>query len=109
MSKKSDTRNVNIHYELNSLDDAPEDNTQEQTPLLSNKSNAWLVLTKHRFFVPSIYVVLGCMFFLSVLIMFNTYVLHLKVETAVISSQIETMVSPLMATLLSFTLMRGSI
>jgi len=95
VSKKSDTRNVNIHYELNSLDDAPEDNTQEQTPLLSNKSNAWLVLTKHRFFVPSIYVVLGCMFFLSVLIMFNTYVLHLKVETAVISSQIETMVSPL--------------
>ena len=92
MSNNNDTSGVKIHYENNLLDDVQANNTQD--PVSLNTINSWWALTKHRLFVPIIYGVFGCILFLTVLIMFNTYVLHLKVETAVISSEFETMVAP---------------
>lgn len=92
MSKNNDTSGVKIHYENNLSEDVEENITQE--PVSLEKIKGWRALTQHRLVVPIIYGVFGCMLFLAVLIMFNTYVLHLKVETAVISSEFETMVSP---------------
>lgn len=89
------THNVTIHYEANPVDDESE--TRPTEPILAEikKGNAWLNISKHRFFTPSIYAILGFMVFLSVLMIFNTYALHLKVETAVVNTQIETMIAPL--------------
>lgn len=95
MSNSNDIGNVTIHYECNPLDDVMDDHSPEQTPIFASKKNAWLIFTRHRLFAPIVYVVLGILVFLSVLVIFNTYVLHLKVETAVISSEIETMVAPM--------------
>ncbi len=95
MSTHNDIRKVTIHYEDNQVDG--ENDTRPTDPLLtdSGKKNVWQNMSKHRFFPPAIYAVLGFMVFLSVIMIFNTYVLHLKVETAVVNTQIETMVAPL--------------
>jgi multidrug resistance efflux pump len=58
-----------------------------QTPFVSRWVNP-------RFLMPLLYVVSGCLVIFSLILMFNTHVLHLKVETAVVSTFIETLVAP---------------
>lgn len=50
---------------------------------------------KHRLFTPLIYSISGFFLFYAIIIIFDTYVLRLKVETAVVTSMIETMVAPM--------------
>ncbi len=95
VTNSNDMGNVTVQREINPLENGMGDPSPEQAPTSFSKKNAWLAFIRHRHFAPSIYAVLGLLVFLSALVIFNTYVLHLKVETAVISSEIETMVAPM--------------
>ena len=95
VTNSNDMGNVTVHHEMNPLEDEIDDHSPELAPSSFSKNNGWLAFIRHPRFAPSIYAVLGMLVFLSVLVIFNTYVLHLKVETAVISSEIETMVAPM--------------
>ena len=54
-----------------------------------------LRLIKHPYFAPLLYMVLSVLVFFFVIVTINTYALRLKVETAVVNAEIETMVAPM--------------
>ena len=95
MSHHNSNRNVTIQYEINPLENVIDELSKETKTSAHLKKTNLLDLTKHRFFMSSVYILLGILALLSILVIINTYVLHLKVETAVISTQIETMTAPI--------------
>ena len=48
----------------------------------------------HKIFTPILYFISGVLLLFFIIVLFNTYVLRLKVETAVVSTLIETMTAP---------------
>ncbi len=95
MSHHNSNRNVTIQYEINPLENVTDELSKETKTSAHLKKTNLLDLTKHRFFMSFVYILLGILALLSILVIINTYVLHLKVETAVISTQIETMTAPI--------------
>jgi multidrug resistance efflux pump len=49
---------------------------------------------KSSIYIPVFYIVTGIFLLFSLIVIFQTYVLHLKVESAVVSTDIETIISP---------------
>lgn len=86
---------VHIYHEENLIDDTMTQPTIEENSLASmTQGNLVLRLIKHRRFAPLFYILTGWLFVCFFIIIFNTYVLRLKIETAVVNAQIETMVAP---------------
>jgi multidrug resistance efflux pump len=54
----------------------------------------FLNVTSHSYLAPSIYITLSLFVFFILIIIFNTYILRLKVETAVVNVPIETVIAP---------------
>ncbi len=85
-------KEINVHREFHAID-----HEAEQTSTTINPSNIRLIhhFIKHPVFAILIYVVLGIFVFYSLIMIFTTHVIRLKVDTAVVGSQIETMVAPM--------------
>lgn len=95
MLKDSDMQKIHVRYAINQTEvENPEHLADEPSPS-GMTSPLFLAVTKHRLFIPSLYIILGILVFFAIFIIFNTYFLHLKVETAVVSAPIETMVAPM--------------
>jgi multidrug resistance efflux pump len=58
------------------------------------KNNILSKAVSHKIFTPILYSISGFLLIIFIAILFNTYVLRLKVETAVVSASIETMTAP---------------
>jgi len=67
-----------------------------------------LLLSWRSYFFSIIYFISGIFLFISLFFIFNTYVFHLKVETAVVSEPIETMVAPLAGYIKDVLVLPGS-
>ena len=91
---ENDGTSVNIHREINNTDDVIKEKTDDIVIISHAKKNIISRLIKHRFFTPLFYASSGAFVLFSFIVIFDTYVLRLKVETAVVSSLIETMVAP---------------
>lgn len=74
------------------MDDVTREQIRDAGPNI--RVNPLLAFIKHRFFAPSLYAISGGLLLYSLIIIFYTYVLRLKVESAVVSTQIETIVAP---------------
>lgn len=62
--------------------------------IIIKQTNPLLWVIRHKFFPPLFYILSGLSLFYSLIIIFYTYVVRLKVEAAVVNTQIETMVAP---------------
>lgn len=79
-----------------------DDNNQHSEPthfdqeIIQNTNNKHIIynVMNHRYFMPTIYAISGVILLFILTVMFNTYILCLKVETAVVTAPIETMVAP---------------
>jgi multidrug resistance efflux pump len=60
----------------------------------TTKLHSISALISHPYFTPGLYILSGLFLFFSLIVIFDTYVLRLKVEMAVVSAPIETMVAP---------------
>ena len=87
--KNEGLNSVVIHREENSVTDEV---CKTESPNV--KSNRFPGLINSNNFARIFYIISGVFIFLSLIVIVNTYVLHLKVETAVVSAEIETMTSP---------------
>lgn len=89
--KDEKTKEILIRREKNGVDDSPYTKTNAQ----ENKKEIFLKHMKPRILTSILYIILGFFIFLSFIIIFNTYILRLKVEAAVVSTEIEPMVAPI--------------
>lgn len=88
-------KKISRNREITDADDVLRDQSEKQPVELSEKENLLLRLTKHRHFASVFYIIAGLFLFISFAIIFFTHVLRLKVETAVVSADIEEMVAPM--------------
>lgn len=89
-----DSKEITIHCENNKVPDGSTEHPNEHTPTIDIKPNFLLNLMKHPFFIPGLYTVAGILVFFFLIFVIASHVLFLKVETAVVSTQIETIVAP---------------
>lgn len=61
---------------------------------IHEKQNKILSLITHPYFPRIAYSVMGLLLFGALFIIFNTYILHVKIDSAVVSTPIETIVAP---------------
>ena len=83
-----------IHNEKNSADDTVSEHINDKIIGSLSKKKPILELMNHRLFTPILYAISGGLLFFSLVVIFNTYVLRLKVEKGVVNALIETMVAP---------------
>ena len=62
---------------------------------LSRVKNAGFFIKSHPFLAPGLYIFSGLVVFFILIMMFNTYVLRLKIEMAVVNAPIESIVAPM--------------
>ena len=70
------------------------DETEQHAVSLRTESPPLSKWKRYPFFIPLTYALAGLLVLFVLVILFATYVLRLKVETAVVSADIETMVAP---------------
>ncbi len=75
------------------LESSDQDNSEDPNKSHKNLKNIFALINK-RYFAHFLYSTLGIFLFVSLFIIFNVYVVHLKIETSVVSVPIETMMSP---------------
>ncbi|MDP3561532.1 MAG: HlyD family efflux transporter periplasmic adaptor subunit [Legionellaceae bacterium] len=85
------TKKVHLRREINGVDDSLQGNPKEQ----EDKQKILSRFLQPRLLTSILYVIFGGLIFFSFIIIFNTYILRLKVEAAVVSTEIETMVAPM--------------
>ena len=82
-----------IHCEKSILPDGSKERTEHSSEK-DVKPNKVLKLMRHPFFTPGLYTLAGLLVFVFLIVIIAFQVLFLKVETAVISTPIETLVAP---------------
>lgn len=83
-----------IHCEKSNVPDGSNERIKEHSSAKDVKANKILKLMRHPFFTPGLYTIAGMLVFVFFIVIIAFHVLFLKVETAVISTQIETIVAP---------------
>ena len=96
VSENEGIKKITLHLEQNKANSAVVDESLSAQSIDSFPNiNAISKIVKHRLFTPLVYTASGIFLFCAIIIIFDTYVLRLKVETAVVTSMIETMVAPM--------------
>ena len=88
------TQGINICREKIIINDEVQEHTIASNTQLNSNINPMLRIISNSFFTPVLYAVSSILLILFLIIIFYTYVLRLKVETAVVGSPIETMIAP---------------
>ncbi len=83
-----------IPCEKSNVPDGSNECIKEHSSAKDVKANKILKLMRHPFFTPGLYTIAGMLVFVFFIVIIAFHVLFLKVETAVISTQIETIVAP---------------
>ena len=87
------TKNI-LQCEKDNVPDGSQVRKQEHSSEKDVKKNGVLKLIRHPFFTPTLYTLAGTMIFVFLVVIIAFHIMYLKVETAVISTQIETIVAP---------------
>jgi multidrug resistance efflux pump len=91
--KNNDHQGITIHHETNTTDEAIK-NDSAPPSATSTGLNLISRFLGSPLFTPLLYTASGILVLFALIIIFNTFVLRLKVETAVVSSLIETITAP---------------
>ena len=87
------TKNI-LQGEKNNLPDGSQERIKKDPLGKGLKKNGVLKLIRHPFFTPTLYTLAGTMIFVFLVVIIAFHMMYLKVDTAVISTQIETIVAP---------------